>query len=166
MPHEAAPEVERGGQKRRGTPVPALRLGEQALCLGHLPELSVHGGQRSQRGETGPSLRGIAMQFHGLRMASDRLQERRPLRLQRGTALPRCCAASRSASASAKRWKVALVLALASKALPSSVAYQLLGQLRGSLVVGDAAKDVAAQGEQVDKFRRARRPRQAVDPRG
>jgi hypothetical protein len=58
-PHQAASEVESGHGERRNPPVPAPCLDKQALRLRDPPVLGLEHGQRTQRGEVGPTLRRV-----------------------------------------------------------------------------------------------------------
>ena len=54
--------------------------------MGDFPALSLEHGQRTQRREVGPALRCGPAQHAGFGVAPDRLEDRRPLRVQRGLA--------------------------------------------------------------------------------
>ena len=96
----------------------------------------------------------------GLGVAPDRLEDRRPLRVQRGPVR----------AASPRGVEVGERLGEAveggprpgpgqpGRAVVRRVAHQLLGQLRGALVVGDPAQHLPAQQEQVDQEGRVRPP--------
>jgi hypothetical protein len=180
IPHQAAPEVERRHGEGRGAMVALPRFGEQALCLGDVAALGVEHCQRAKRREAGPVHGGGPVQFLGLGVGPGRLQDHRPLGGQGGAVgsatlcrgvevgqgvgeavegRPRPGPGQQSRPVTARP-----VAASLNTARPVT-AYQSLGEFSCPLVVGDAAQDLPAQGEQVDQGEPVRR-RSARRPQG
>jgi hypothetical protein len=170
VPHQAAPVVERGNGERRAALELVPGRGEQALRLGYLAVLGMEHRQCAQRRETGPVPRGRAVQFPGFGPGSGRLQELRPVGRQQdaiqAAVFRRLEVGERLGEAVEDRSRPGP--GQQGRAVVGRAADELPGEFRRPLVVGDAAKDMAAQEEQVDEGQRfGRRLRGRVrDPRG
>jgi hypothetical protein len=159
-------------------------LGEQLLGLSHLAALGVKHRQRAQRREARPVHGSGAVQFLRLGPGPGRLQDHRPLGLQGGAIAPAAIFGGVKVGE-----RVGEAVEGGPRPRPGQQgravagragADELLGEFRCPLVVGDAAQDLAPQGEQIDQdepvrrqpvcrlrlWRRAQGPRrQAVDLR-
>jgi len=115
--------------------------------------LGLEHGQRTQRGEVGPALCRVSAQHAGVGVASDRLADRRPLRVQRR---PVHTTSSRGVEVGKRPEKTVEGGPCPGPGQPGrtvvrGIAHQHLGQLSGAFVVCDAAQDVPAQKEQLDQ---------------
>jgi hypothetical protein len=170
VPHQAAPVVERGNRERRAALVPVPGRGEQALRLGYLAALGVEHRQGAQRREAGPVPRGRAVQFPGFGPGPGRLQELRPVGRQQGAiqaAVFRGLEIGERLDETVEH-RSRPGPGQQGRAVVGHAPDELPGEFRRPLVIGDAAKDMAAQDKQVDEGQRVRRRlrHRARDPRG
>jgi hypothetical protein len=133
------------------------RRGEQALRFRDLPPLDFEHSERTQGREVGTALRGGPAQREGLGVAPHCLEDRRPLRVKRGPARatsPRGVEVGERLGETVEGGTRPGPGQL-SRAVIRRVAHQCLSQVRGSFVVGDSAKHLPANEEQVDQGGRA-----------
>jgi hypothetical protein len=146
QPHQAVLKVELGDRKRRDPLVTPPTLCEHALGLGDLPSFRLEHGQRAQRREIGPGLRGKVAEYEGFVVASERLEDRGTLGIQcrpiQAESLRCVEIGQRLGEAMEGRSRPGA--GQAGQAIGGGVTHKLLGQRYGALGVGNATQDVPA----------------------
>ncbi|MFI6491679.1 hypothetical protein [Streptomyces sp. NPDC050564] len=165
VPHHTASEIQLGERKRRRPLIVAPRLAEQPLRLGDLPAFGLEYGERAERREVALPLRRFADQGHGIRVAAEGLQDDGSFRVHCGLvpAVPARRAEVGNGLGEAVQGRPRPGAGEQGRAVLGCAVHQPLSEVRGLLVVGDAAQDVASEVEEVDQGRplrhRQRSPR-------